>query len=154
MSTVVSSPGSPACPLCHSTHRQIKNGHTISGSPLMRCVACRKTYNIAPQKQGYPDSLRQSAVKMYVDGLNFRRIGRLLGVNHQTVVNWVNAYHRSLPPKPTCPPPDTRADVIEMDELFTFVGQKTHRLHCHLSGAFYPSLFGMGSCLGAKQSLV
>ena len=90
----------------------------------MRCVACRKTYNLAPKKQGYPESLRHQAVKMYVEGINFRRIGRLLGVNHQTVVNWVNAYHRSLLPKPTCSPPDVSADVIEMDELFTFVGEK------------------------------
>jgi transposase-like protein len=115
---------SPACPICHSTFRQIKNGHTVSGSPLMRCVACRKTYNLAPKKQGYPESLRHQAVKMYVEGINFRRIGRLLGVNHQTVVNWVNAYHRSLPPQPDSPPDGTTAEVIEMDALFTFVGEK------------------------------
>ena len=30
---------------------------------------------------------------MYRDGTNFRRVGRFLGVNHQSVVNWGKRYH-------------------------------------------------------------
>ena len=40
---------------------------------------------------------------MYADGMNFRRIARQLGVNHQTVINWVNAYADSLPIEPSLP---------------------------------------------------
>ena len=58
---------------------------------------------------------------MYVDGLDFRRIGRLLGVNHQTVANWVTAAADQLPPAP--PAPETRT-TVELDELYTFVGEK------------------------------
>ena len=61
---------------------------------------------------------------MYIAGLNFRRIGRLLEVNHQSVVNWINAYHAALPPAPDLS--QETVDVIEMDELFTFVGSKKH----------------------------
>lgn len=94
----------------------------MSNSQKYRCHTCQKTYNPQPQKQGYPTSLREMALKMYVDGLGFRRIGRFLGVNHQSVANWIKAHHATLPP-----PPDLShgtADVIEMDELFTFVGEK------------------------------
>ena len=54
-----------------------------------------------------------SALKMYVDGLNFRRIARLLSVSHQTVINWVNDAAQRLPAPPTpqqarrLPPVDT-----------------------------------------------
>src|SRR3712207_8029573 len=45
----------------------------------------------------YPDETKREAVRLYLEGTNFRRIGRILGVNHQSVVNWVNSYHVSLP---------------------------------------------------------
>ena len=57
---------------------------------------------------------------MYVDGMNFRRIGRHLGVNHQTVINWVNTHEATIPDAPV---PEQVEDV-EMDELFTFIGSK------------------------------
>jgi hypothetical protein len=64
-------------------------------------------------------------VRLYLEGTNFRRIGRILGVNHQSVVNWVNAYHASLPAAAQAV---AAAETLEMDELFTFVGSKKARL--------------------------
>jgi len=57
---------------------------------------------------------------MYLEGINFRRIGRLLNVHHQSVINWVNAYGEGLPDAPV---PEQTEDV-EMDELFTLIGLK------------------------------
>ena len=57
---------------------------------------------------------------MYVDGGNFRRIARHLGVNHQTVVNWVTAHAETLPEAPV----PENVNEAEMDELFTFIGSK------------------------------
>ncbi len=56
--------------------------------------------------------------------MNFRRIGRVLGVNHQSVVNWVNAYHALLPAAEQAV---SQPKTLEMDELFTFVGSKKRR---------------------------
>jgi transposase-like protein len=65
---------------------------------------------------------RQRAVQLYVDGLNFRRIARVLKVAPQSVVNWVNARAAELPAQP--PTPTGPLAVNELDELFTFVGSK------------------------------
>ena len=116
-----------SCPLCGSSFRQAKHGKTMSGSQKYRCHGCQKVYNPHPQKQGCDQDTRHKALKMYVDGLGFRRIGRLLGVSHSSVVNWVNAYHATLPPVPEVPPnaaEQAKVEVIEMDELFSFVGTK------------------------------
>jgi hypothetical protein len=59
---------------------------------------------------------------MYVDGMNFRRIARTLGVAHRSVINWVNAHAAQVPDPP--PVPADELDVNELDELFTFVGDK------------------------------
>lgn len=62
-----------------------------------------------------------AAIRLYVDGMNLRRIARHLGVVHQTVANWVAAQAASLPDTP--PQPET-VTVIEQDELYTFVEAK------------------------------
>ena len=62
---------------------------------------------------------------MYIDGLNFRRIARFLNVHHQRVINWVNAYAEELPDAPL----PERTDVVEMDELYTYIGEKKNRIY-------------------------
>ena len=57
---------------------------------------------------------------MSVDGINYRRIGCLLGVDHKTVIHWVKAYTDQLPLAPV--PNDL--NNAELDELFTYVEQK------------------------------
>jgi len=57
-------------------------------------------------------------VQLYVDGMNLRRIGRHLGVHHQSVANWVKAHAEKLPEVPE------KVEKAEMDELFTFIGDK------------------------------
>jgi transposase len=57
---------------------------------------------------------------MYVDGMNLRRIGRHLGLHHRTVSLWVEAHTAALP----APPVPEEVKEAEMDELFTFIGDK------------------------------
>jgi len=86
------------------------------------CQVCRRKYTPAPQEQGYAQALRRQAVENYVDGMNFRRIGRLLKVSHTSVMNWVKAHADSLPDQ--APLPELEQEVNELDEVFTFIGAK------------------------------
>ena len=58
---------------------------------------------------------------MYVNGLGFRAIERVSGVNHNTIIRWVKATAERLPeiPQRTCP-----HLITEIDELQTFVAKK------------------------------
>ena len=109
------------CQSCQSSERQIKSGRNRSGTQRLQCLECGKTYPLEPKKQGYSEEVREKAVRMYVEGNNFRRIGRLLAVHHQSVVNWVNDYHQKIKGKVSVP---TNSKVIKMDELWTFVEKK------------------------------
>ena len=64
--------------------------------------------------------MRQRALEMYVDGGNFRRIARHLKVSHRTVSLWVTAHAETLPAAPV----PQKVKEAEMDELFTFIGDK------------------------------
>ena len=111
------------CPYCHDTENQVKGGKNASGSQKYKCKGCERRYTPEPS-QMYNDGMRLQAVKLYIDGMNYRRIGRHLGVDHKTVMHWVKAYVDQLE---TAPQP---GEVVkaEMDELFTFIGSKKHRL--------------------------
>ena len=61
---------------------------------------------------------------MYVDGTNYRRTGRFMNVSHQSVVNWVNQVARAVQSEDAPRPALGEDDVVELDELFTFVGDK------------------------------
>jgi transposase-like protein len=81
---------------------------------------CMRKYSPHPKQHGYPEEMRRQAIKMYVDGMNLRRIGRHLGLHHRTVSLWVQAYASSL----ADPPLPAQVQAAEMDELFTFIGDK------------------------------
>ncbi len=73
---------------------------------------------------GYDTQTKQMALRLYLEGVSFRAIGRLLSVNYVSVINWVNAHEASLPDDVL---DKTPADTVEVDELFTFIAQKKRR---------------------------
>ena len=110
------------CPYCQANEGQVKAGLNKSGSQRYRCQNCQRRYTPKPKTHGYSADIRQQALQNYVDGMNLRRIGRLLGIDHHTVINWVNTYTHSLPDSPPLPP--KTAQVCELDEVFTFIADK------------------------------
>lgn len=128
------------CPSCHSHEKQVKIGKNDSGSQRWKCQSCGRRYTPEPIEHGYPESVRQQAIKLYVDGLNYRRIARHLGVDHKSVINWVKAHTAQLPP----PPVPSDVNNAELDELVTFVGTKKLRL-CYDAGGSNDELYsGLG----------
>jgi transposase-like protein len=81
---------------------------------------CGRRYTPEPKTHGYPDEMRHQAVKLYIEGTNYRRIGRILGVDHVTVMHWVSAHADQLPDAPQ----PKQVVMAEQDELFTFIGKK------------------------------
>ena len=86
------------CPFCQAEDKQVKAGKHESGSQRYKCQHCLRRYTPKPHGWGYSDTLRQQAVRMYLDGNDYRRIARLLNISHTSVMNWVKAASETLPP--------------------------------------------------------
>ena len=108
------------CPKCEDENHQNRDGYTGSGSQRYRCRKCGARYTPQRKQQGYGEEFRFKAIRMYMDGLSFRQIGRQLDISHATVMNWVKAHVDQLAETPM---PD-KVDTVEMDELYTFIGDK------------------------------
>jgi transposase-like protein len=81
---------------------------------------CGSKYTPQKKLHGYDAKTRKQAIRFYVDGMNLRKIGRHLGIHHQTVANWIKSHVQNLP---SIPQPK-KVKVAELDELFTFIGSK------------------------------
>jgi hypothetical protein len=64
--------------------------------------------------------MRKRAMEMYVTGNNLRKIARHLKVAQQTVAYWVTDLAEAFPNVPL--PKEVKE--TEMDEMFTFIGDK------------------------------
>jgi transposase len=63
---------------------------------------------------------RRFALSLYLGGSNFHTIGRLLGVSHVSVLNWIRQYEGRL--KTTRNP--RAAKVIALDEMHSYMVHK------------------------------
>ena len=108
------------CPRCKSVHKQVKNGLNSSGSQKYKCNECGAVYTPEPKENGYPVETRLLAIRMYVEGSSYGSIARILKINPQSVANWVTQYISKLPPAPL----PNKVRKAELDELYTFVGEK------------------------------
>ncbi|MBC8137653.1 MAG: LacI family DNA-binding transcriptional regulator [Fibrella sp.] len=61
----------------------------VSGSQRYKCSVCRRRYTIETRPRGYAESVREAATALHEQGLGVRAIARQLGVNPQSVVNWL-----------------------------------------------------------------
>jgi len=57
---------------------------------------------------------------MYLEGLGFRAIGRILNISYGTVYQWIKKWGCNL----ELPKRNEVIEVVELDEMHTYVGRK------------------------------
>jgi len=67
-----------------------------------------------------PMTMKRYALHMYLEGMGFRSIGRILGVSNVSILKWIRAFGKQVESIRS----EQHIDVIEMDELHTYIGQK------------------------------
>ena len=113
------------CPHCESG-RVVKAGFQ-SGKQRYKCTICCRVF-VKPSQRGVAPEIKEQALAMYLEGLGFRAIGRLLGVSNVAVLKWVRKAAQNLP-QPEKPP---IVDVLEMDELWHFIKKRAKNSGCGL----------------------
>jgi len=112
------------CPYCGTDTYTVKDGRNRSGTQRYRCRACPHAFTPTPKEQGHGSALHEQAVRLYLEGMSLRAIGRIFGVVHQSVANWVAAAAATLPPQVS---DTTPSETVEVDELYTFIERKKGR---------------------------
>jgi len=104
------------CPNCKSEHR-VKSGF-MKGHQRYKCKECGCNYTVDYEKVSAKEKKMRLALALYLEGLGFHSIARLLNVSHVTVMNWIKKFGAALSlirnPKPV--------KIMELDEIHTYVG--------------------------------
>lgn len=111
------------CPKCEST--QISKNGRHHGKQNYICKNCGRQFLDSYSPKGYSDDVKQLCLKMYLNGMGFRGIERVTGINHNTIINWVKQAGLNLPDAPSS---DEIPEIAAMDELQTFVGSKKDKI--------------------------
>lgn len=111
------------CPRCESTDL-VKNGRDYKGSQKFRCKACGR-YGTLNAQRGYPPTMHARVRRGLLERLSMRGLGRMLGLSRHTISRWLKKWIQQSPPDLVDSLlPSQLGDVLELDELWSFVGNK------------------------------
>ena len=123
------------CPKCGCRGLQ-KNG-SVGGKAKKRCKGCG--YQFTREKLlGVSTQTKKMAIHMYLEGLGFRAIGRVLGVSNVAVLKWVRDAGNKIEQIHKEQDKPHFTSVIEVDEMWHYIGKKNKN-------------FGSGSLMIGKE---
>ena len=103
------------CPKCQSL--ACKKDGTNKVKQRYFCKHCGYRHTVSYTQRGYSEEVKRMALKMYLEGLGFRSIARVLNCSHVVVYQWVKWYGEIEIPA-------TALNVVEMDEGHPYIGSK------------------------------
>ncbi len=86
---------SSKCPKCENT-QTVRNG-IVNGRQRFRCKECHYNFTVDKVGKGISTYYVIKALQLYIEGVSYREIERLLGVSHVSVMNWVKKYDIKAP---------------------------------------------------------
>ena len=106
------------CPKCQS-EENVRNG-IIKGAQRYKCKKCGCNFTVSYEQVFEREKKRRFGLSLYLEGLGFHSIGRLLQVSHVCVINWVRKYGNGLSEIRNTKP----VHIMELDEMHSYVGSK------------------------------
>jgi transposase-like protein len=108
------------CPKCKSPN-YTKSG-VVKGRQRYKCKECSYFFTVAKEGKNIDSYYVIKALQLYIEGVTFREIERILGISHVSVMNWVKKFGITRPEnleyKPTY-------QVLSHEELVDFTKDRS-----------------------------
>ena len=85
-----------ACPKCQN--KAIVKSGVVNSKQRYLCKQCKYFFTVNKLGKKIDDYYVTLAMQLYLEGLSYREIERIIGVSHVTVRNWVKEYKIKKPP--------------------------------------------------------
>lgn len=83
------------CPNCGS-NSFVKAG-IVNERQRFKCKKCNYFFTVNKLGKQIDDYYVNKALQLYLEGLTYREIERILGISHVTIMNWVKKYNIKRP---------------------------------------------------------
>ena len=108
-----------SCPKC-SKEDLIKSG-VIKGRQRFNCKSCNYSFTVLKQGKSIDPYYVIKSLQLYIEGISFREIERILGISHVSVMNWVKKYNIKAPENYEYRP---SYKVLNHSELINYIQSK------------------------------
>jgi len=105
-----------ACPNCQST--KFTKAGVIKERQRYKCKSCNYFFTVGKIGKKIDDYYVNKALQLYLEGLTYREIERILGVSHVSVMNWVRKYNIKRPYNSSYHPTYKILNHSELQEYF------------------------------------
>lgn len=85
----------PNCPRC-DCELVVKSG-VVNQRQRYKCKKCAYFFTVTKQGKKIDDYYVIKALQLYIEGVSYREIERILGISHVSVMNWVKKYRIKSP---------------------------------------------------------
>ncbi|MBL4746430.1 MAG: IS1 family transposase [Flavobacteriaceae bacterium] len=83
------------CPNCNSD-TYVKSG-IVKGRQRYKCKKCSYYFTVNKIGKQIDSYYVNKALQLYLEGLSYREIERILGISHVSIINWVKKYNIKRP---------------------------------------------------------
>ena len=113
------------CRKCSSTNI-VKNGKNRYDNQQYHCKDC-KCYGVLYPKHPYSSKRKAEILRAYQERVSMRGITRIFGVARNTLASWISIHVEALPDLKETLLPYHSGDVLELDEMWSFVKTKQNQ---------------------------
>ena len=106
------------CPKCKSDDN--RKAGLAKGKQRYKCKNCNHHFTVELKSTAQPESTKRQALRLYLEELGFRSIGRLLGVSHAAVFKWIKSFGQQVEKIKS----EQKIEVIELDKMHTYISHK------------------------------
>ncbi|WP_373736377.1 IS1 family transposase [Bacteroides heparinolyticus] len=107
------------CPKC-LCEESVRSG-IIKEKQRYKCKNCGCNYTVEMKSTAKPKSMKKQALHLYLEGLGFRSIGRILGVSNVSVLNWIRDFGHKVQELSS---QNQDIEMVELDEMHSYIGSK------------------------------
>jgi transposase-like protein len=113
------------CKFCGS--EAFRKSGFVRGRQRYFCKSCERNYVVGDDREKYSESVKKTAVALYLEGCGFRRIGRILckiysvNIHYQLVIHWIKRLGLKVEEAVFGNGQLKKIPLLEMDELYTYI---------------------------------
>ena len=107
------------CPKCH--HSKCTKDGKVNGKQRYKCKKCKFRHTVITKRTAATLDIKRQALQLYLEGLGFRSIGRILKFSNVSILRWIRSYGNKLK---TLQKQGKAPQEIEIDEMHTYVLKK------------------------------
>lgn len=105
------------CPRCKSD--LITKAGVVKSRQRYNCKDCGYFFTVTSKSTAKGPEIKRLALEMYLEGLGFNSIARILKVSHVSIQKWINNYGQQIKELKS----ENEIHIVELQDIYTYLNK-------------------------------